>query len=220
MSSNVVALNSQGSPTSDARGASNRRFVFTETRLAALRPVPGRTIIYYDERSPLAVRVTPAGAKTYLLYKWVAGRPVKLGLGRVDEVKLEDAKREARVAVAAIVVGKDPVAERKAARVQGMTFDELWEAWKVQKWAALRDSTKVGFESCWRLHIQPALGTTAVKKIASAPTCSDSSTGRRLRRLRQSARASARRLRASPAWHGTSRRSCICSLPRRSGSTW
>jgi integrase len=168
MSSTVVALNLQGSPRSHAKGASDRRFVFTEARLGALQPVPGRTIIYYDQRSPLAVRATPAGARTYLLYRWAGGRPVKLSLGRVGEVRLEDARREAQRAVATIAAGKDPAAERKAARVQGMTLDELWETWKARRWATLRENTKVGFESCWRVHIRPALGTTAVKKITRA----------------------------------------------------
>jgi hypothetical protein len=164
MSSNVVALNLQEKPKARAKGTSNR-FVFTETRLLALRPDPDRSIIHYDERSPLAVHVTPAGAKTYLLYRWISGRPVKLALGRVGEVRLEDAKREAQRAAAAIAGGRDPAAERRAARVQGMTMNDLWEQWQARKWATLRQNTKVGFESCWRVHVRPALGRTVVNKL-------------------------------------------------------
>jgi integrase len=143
------------------------QFAFTESRLARLQRVPGKTIIYYDANSPLAVRVTPAGVKTYLLYKWAVDRPLKLTQGRVGDVRLEDAKREAQRAVAAIAGGRDPVAERKAARVQGMTIGELWDRWRERKWHALRPKSQESFDSLWSNHLHK-LGAKAVRALTRA----------------------------------------------------
>ena len=167
MSNNVVTLarpepqelhgsaSLQGTrPTREQRST----FAFTENRLALLRAT-GRDVVHYDTNSPLAVRVTPAGAKTFIVYKWIDGRPVKLRLGRVGEVLLDDARREARRAVAAIAAHRDPAAERKAARQKGMTLAELWDLWKARKWAALRPNRRRASPAAGHTHIEPALGS-------------------------------------------------------------
>ena len=48
------------------------QILFTDAWLERLKPT-GRGAVYYDTRAPLAVRVTPSGAKSFMVYRWVAG---------------------------------------------------------------------------------------------------------------------------------------------------
>ena len=114
------------------------------------------------------MRVTPSGAKSFMVYRWINGRPVKLTLGRVGTLRLADARRSAERAVAAIADGRDPLAERQAARVQGITLTELFERWKARRWSSLRPRTQESFASLWTVHIEPALGKAAVKDLSRA----------------------------------------------------
>ena len=70
--------------------------------------------------------------------------------------------------MAAIGGSRDPAAERRAKRVQGMTFAELWGHWQRRKWSSLRPKSREGFASCWRTHIEPALGKVAVNRTTRA----------------------------------------------------
>ena len=161
--SNVVVF--KAPPTRQRRASS--RFLFTEARLDQLKPT-GRETVHHDTRSPLSVRITPTGTKSYLLYQWIDSRPLKMTLGRVGEVGLEDARLASQQAKLALAAGKDPVAERKAKRARGMTVVGLWEDWKGRQWSALKPRTQDSFESLWRLHIEPAIGNEPVKDLARA----------------------------------------------------
>jgi integrase len=172
MSSNIIEFRVPESapPIVPASKASSfaRQFVFTDKRLAEL-PVPARgDAIHYDKGTPLAVRITHTGKRTWLVYRRVNGRPVKLALGRVGEVLLADARREAQRVVASIAGGRDPVAERKAARAQGLTLAELWELWRKRKWSSLRPKTQQSFASNWANHIEAALGKRSVSGLGRA----------------------------------------------------
>src|ERR1700733_3858105 len=69
------------------------RFAFTAARLSAVRaPAQGATQVY-DERSPgLAVRVTPAGVRTFVFFRRVNGRVVRMKLGPVAAMSIDDAR--------------------------------------------------------------------------------------------------------------------------------
>jgi integrase len=141
------------------------RFVFKERTLKQYPlPTSGSTIVY-DLHSPLAMRVTARGAKSFVLYRRVAGRPVKLGLGRIGETLLETARREAKRAVGAIATGCDLIEERRRARAAGTTLAQLWDMWRQRRWHELRPRTRDSFESNWRLNIEPVLGNVRIDKL-------------------------------------------------------
>ena len=84
--SNVVPLPTR--PKSTPKSSSSSRVAFTEKNVLRLPlPATGDRIVY-DTRSPLAVRLTAAGARSYVLYRRIAGRPSKLTIGPVDEITL------------------------------------------------------------------------------------------------------------------------------------
>ncbi len=68
------------------------RFPFTKTRLEAL-PVPVGSRVYHRDAKTegLTICVTPAGTKTFYLYKWANGRPVRIPLGRFPTMSIEQA---------------------------------------------------------------------------------------------------------------------------------
>jgi integrase len=105
---------------------STAKFPFTKQRLAALPSPKGGRVYHYDTRTEgLAVCVTAAGAKTFYLYKWASGRPIRVPLGKFPAVSVEQARGEAKALVAEIAKGHDPQVARKAARHE-QTVAGLW----------------------------------------------------------------------------------------------
>lgn len=105
------------------------RFPFTKTRLDAL-PIPqDKRVYYYDARTEgLAICITPAGTKTFYLYKWAAGRPVRIPLGRYPGMTVEQAQKAVKPLVAEIAQGHDPAIARQAVRHE-QTIEGLWLYW-------------------------------------------------------------------------------------------
>ena len=141
------------------------RFAFSERALKQYPfPISGSRIVY-DASSPLAMRVTARGSKSYLVYRRVAGRPSKIGLGRVGETLLETARREAKRAVGAIASGRDVVEERRVARAASTTLSQLWTLWQARRWHEFRSRTQAAFESNWRINIAPKLADVRIDKL-------------------------------------------------------
>ena len=105
----------------------NNSFAFTTKRIGELKPPDTGRYRARDTRQPgLVVIVTAAGCKTYYLYRKVDGRPVEVRLGTVEEMTLDDARKEASAALGAIRNGSDLQAAKRAKRRQA-TLSELWE---------------------------------------------------------------------------------------------
>ncbi|NQT15222.1 MAG: site-specific integrase [Planctomycetes bacterium] len=108
--------------------AETERFPFRKTKLQNL-PVPSKRTYYHDATVPgLALCITPAGTRTFYLYKWAAGRPVKMPLGRFPDVTVEQARKKARKLVGAIADGVDPTEARREARGEA-TLEALFLHW-------------------------------------------------------------------------------------------
>ena len=59
------------------------KIIFTEARVKSLHPPEtGRKYIYDAKTAGLAVCVTANGSKTWYVYRWAAGRPVRIRLGK------------------------------------------------------------------------------------------------------------------------------------------
>ena len=109
--------------------AETSRFSFTVERLAKLAaPIQGR-VYHYDEKVPgLCLCVTPAGAKTFYLYRKIDKRPERVRLGKFPDVSINDARSATKEMVGEIAAGKDPAAERRARR-ESPTLKELFAHW-------------------------------------------------------------------------------------------
>lgn len=109
--------------------AETSRFSFTVERLAKLAtPTAGR-VYHYDEKVPgLCLCVTPAGAKTFYLYRKIDKRPERVRLGKYPDVSLSDARDAAKEMIGEIAKGRDPAAERRARR-ESPTLKQLFDHW-------------------------------------------------------------------------------------------
>jgi len=119
----------------------------TTNRIAALAcPEGKREVMFFDdEQRGLGVRVTAKGGKTFLAQYTLHGKRRRIPLGSCAKLSLDRARLAVRVIVGAVAQGRDPAAERKAARAEAqrkaeeakqtaareaMTLDVLIADWK------------------------------------------------------------------------------------------
>lgn len=102
------------------------RLNFTKTTLAAL-PVPssGRTY-HHDAKTPgLVLSITENGCRSFLVYRKLNGRPIKVTLGRFPPMTVEQARKRAAGVLAQLVMGIHPLEERRAAKARRVTLADV-----------------------------------------------------------------------------------------------
>lgn len=110
-----------------ADGTTASRFSFNLTELTRLEPPARGRRHVYDTRCPgLTLCVTPAGTKTFYLYRRVQGRPQRTHLGRFPGMTVEQARKRAAVLNAEIAEGGDPQQRKRRLREE-VTLGELFE---------------------------------------------------------------------------------------------
>ena len=104
---------------------------FTKRTLEAL-PTPERgRVRYHDTKIPgLTLRITPAGTKTFKLYRKVNGKPLDITLGRFPAMTVEQARRAAQKLLGEIAEGKNPVEEKRRRRAEALTLQEAVEEYR------------------------------------------------------------------------------------------
>lgn len=102
------------------------RLNFTKAALVALSvPAAGRAY-HYDLKTPgLLLAITAAGCRTFQVYRKIAGRPVRVTLGRFPPMTVEQARRLGQAALARMVEGINPNAERRERRARAITLSEV-----------------------------------------------------------------------------------------------
>ena len=105
------------------------RVNFGQRALAAL-PIPAKSRVYvFDTKVPgLALCITPGGARSYYLYRWVKGKPQRLRIAAFGEISVEQARRRAAALNNEIAAGENPLAKKRATR-GCVTFGELFAHW-------------------------------------------------------------------------------------------
>jgi len=112
----------------------------------------------------LGLRVRSSGRRVFVVfYRSQSGEKRFLTLGRFPELSLEEARRLARKTLAEVVVGGDPLAERRRLRRAG-TVAELAHLY-LEGHAKLHKRTWQGDEQRIRKHLVPAWGTRKAEMI-------------------------------------------------------
>ena len=94
-----------------------QRISFTKQRIEALPLPTGQRTYHYDDKTEgLCLCVTPAGAKTFYLYKWLEGRPVRIPLGKFPTISVENARDACRKLLGEHASGVDIQVARQAVR--------------------------------------------------------------------------------------------------------
>ncbi|KQI70459.1 recombinase XerD [Loktanella sp. 5RATIMAR09] len=101
---------------------------FTKAALtAAGAAAKGKRDYYYDAREKgLVLAVTPAGGKSFYLYKRIDGRPERLLLGKFPDLTVENARKLAASAKGEIAMGENPQKAKRSIRDE-MTFGALFK---------------------------------------------------------------------------------------------
>ncbi|MGV0952813.1 MAG: tyrosine-type recombinase/integrase [Fluviibacter sp.] len=105
---------------------------FTKEGLEALKSKANRYTVYDNVVPKLALRVSPAGLKTFNVIKWVDGRAVWVKLGVFPEMTTAQARKEAQMTLGTLASGRDPMALRRANRAANKAgIVKAMDAWQV-----------------------------------------------------------------------------------------
>jgi integrase len=149
---------------SRSKPAAATRLKLTELRIANLtKPQTGVAYIYDSVTPSLAVRITSAGARSFVVVKKISGRAQRITLGRFPGLRLDDARQAARTIAGEIAKGDDPVASRRAARARRTKLADLWPSYFSQ--LRQRNRTWRRDEQRWNAEVGPALGNKALAEI-------------------------------------------------------
>lgn len=130
--------------------------LLTARSVEALKPLRARYEVFDALTPGLAIRVTPAGHKSWVLFYRHYGRLRRLTIGRHPDIGLADARKSAIRERGRIVGGADPAAEKHDERATygdtvGALFD-LYEkaAQKKRSWPEQRRILKNEVLPAWR----------------------------------------------------------------------
>lgn len=135
--------------------ATQTRFKFTNLKVKALpAPTDKDQAFYWDtETAGLGLRITAAGAKSYIVRGRVngSGKDRRFTLGSVELLSCDEARRRAQVKRLEMLDGLDPQVEKKKVAAQSETLREVMEDYiehKRTKNGPLRPSSKADIRRC------------------------------------------------------------------------
>src|SRR5262249_41069640 len=132
----------------------------TASRITRLK-APG----LYSDGGNLGLQIMPGGSRSWIFQYGRAGKRVKLGLGPLHTVSLEEAREKARVLRAQLLRGEVPASARTAQR-SSVSFRQVAAEFLAAHRGGWRSGQgAVNFERSLAQHILPVLGDLAVDKI-------------------------------------------------------
>lgn len=141
---------------------------FTKKDLLALAPDRVKVLNFFDLVTPgLALRITPAGVRTFVFKYQIGSRQVWLKIGRFGDVTLDEAKKRVTFFRQALNDGKDPAKEIKEKR-NAMTVKQAAEKMLGEHAPHVRKSTFADYEHLVFGVVIPALGNISIRDLAPA----------------------------------------------------
>ena len=143
----------------------------TERRIRDAKPGPQTAFLWDGTVRNLGVRITPKGAKAFVLFYRAAGRKRLATLARCSEISLREARERAGRELAAIREGEsDPLERRRAAREAPTVDDALdrfFEEFAPARMEAgrLAERTVREYRAQADRYLRPALGTRRVADV-------------------------------------------------------
>jgi hypothetical protein len=83
---------------------------FTLDTIRAIAPVPPKTemIVFDDDLPGFGVRARSSGWKVFIVQYSIGNQQRRISLGNVDEVNVDEARRQAKEILTAVRMGQDP----------------------------------------------------------------------------------------------------------------
>ena len=128
-SSKLTSFATAGS-TQVAKRSIPNKFAFTKKSLDRAKPSGNDQRAYYYDTTTrgLALAVSPAGKKVFVLYRKVARRPERITIGPYPDLTIEQARKRADELNGAIARGENPGVSRRTVRDE-MTLGDLFDAY-------------------------------------------------------------------------------------------
>lgn len=134
------------------------RVNLTKAAIEAFPPAPnGKRSYYHDTKAKgLVVAVTDKGTKSFMVYRWVNGRPERITLGRYAQglaagLTIEQARKAASETNLAIAKGENPNEKKRAARGE-ITLGGMFEEY-MSRHAEVRNRRPDKAKSNFRLYL-------------------------------------------------------------------
>src|SRR5690349_7536921 len=122
----------------------------------ALAPVRGQTLPWDTDIKGFAVRITPGGAKSFLLDYRVNGRQRRITIGSFPDWSVQAARMRAKDLKREVDNGHDPMGQRHADRAAA-TLQDLWERYQVEYLPKKAPRSQADERSMWTKIILPRL---------------------------------------------------------------
>jgi integrase len=132
----------------------------------ALPPVRGQAMVWDAEVKGFALRVTPGGAKAFVLDYRAEGRQRRITLGQYPDWSVQAARKTAKELKREVDHGRDPMRDRHAERI-APTMQELWRRYELEHLPRKALRSQVDERIMWEKIILPRFGKMKVAAIAA-----------------------------------------------------
>jgi integrase len=133
----------------------------------ALPPVRGQAMFWDDEIKGFGLRVTPGGAKSFVLDYRADGRQRRITIGAYPDWTVAAARDAAKTLKRDIDLGNDPMGNRRDER-NAPTMAELWERYEREHLIQKSPRAQSDEKSMWKNIILPRFGKMKLASITSS----------------------------------------------------
>jgi integrase len=130
----------------------------------ALPPARGQTFLWDTEVKGFALRVTPGGAKSFVIDYRAKGLPRRFTLGSYPDWSVQAARQAAKELKREVDQGRDPMGERHSERA-APTLQNLWERYQADHLPLKAPRSQNDERSIWEKIILPRLGKLKLAAI-------------------------------------------------------
>ena len=110
----------------------DRRLKLTKTAVEGLVPEAGKQVFAWDtEVRGFGVRISPGGAKTYIMQRRAGTTTRRVTIGRADDMSAETARKAAVKLAGQFAEGIDPVKAKKRERAASQTLRDAFATYKA-----------------------------------------------------------------------------------------
>lgn len=134
---------------------------FTIANIEKFQTPTGNNRNYYHDTkvNGLCISVTKAGVMSFLVNKRLKGRARKITLGRVSDLKVEQARAMAKKTISDLAHGIDPIAAKKAQRTRGVILQDVFDDYMQNRNDKLSANTKSNYKTVMKKHLYDWLDT-------------------------------------------------------------
>jgi len=135
------------------------------TARKALPPLRGQTMLWDGEVKGFALRITPGGAKSFVLDYRAEGRQRRITLGSWPDWTVAAARETAKSMKREVDLGTDPMGERQTQR-EAPTVLEMWERYTRENLPKKAERSQADERMMWEKIILPRFGKMKVVAIS------------------------------------------------------